>query len=46
MAAPLTHIRRTTAPSFIALGVLMNEIVIWFWIGSHDNYERLIKELR
>jgi len=28
------------------LGVLANDIVIWFWIGSHDNYERLIKELR
>jgi len=28
------------------LGVLMNDIVIWFWIGSHDNYERLISELR
>jgi hypothetical protein len=28
------------------LGVLVNDIVIWFWIGSHDNYERLIRELR
>ena len=28
------------------LGVLMNDIVVWFWIGSHDNYERLIGELR
>jgi len=28
------------------LGVLVNDIVIWFWIGSHNNYERLIKELR
>jgi hypothetical protein len=28
------------------LGVLANDIVIWFWIGSHDNYERLIRELR
>ena len=23
--------------------MLANDIVIWFWIGSHDNYERLIK---
>ena len=22
------------------------DIVIWFWIGSYDNYERLIRELR
>ena len=28
------------------LGVLANDIVIWFWMGSHDNYERLIRELR
>jgi len=28
------------------LGVLANDIVIWFWIGSHDNYERPIRELR
>ena len=28
------------------LGVLANDIVIWFWIGQHDNYERLIRELR
>jgi hypothetical protein len=26
------------------LGVLANDIVIWFWIGSHDNYERLIRD--
>jgi hypothetical protein len=31
---------------YCVLGVLTNDIVIWFWIGSHDNYERLIKELR
>jgi hypothetical protein len=28
------------------LGVLANDIVIWFWIGSHDHYERLIRQLR
>jgi hypothetical protein len=28
------------------LGVLASDIVIWFWIGSHGNYERLIRELR
>ena len=28
------------------LGVLVNDNVIWFWIGSHDNYERPIREFR
>ena len=40
--------RRSQPPIFpgLFLGVLPNDIVIWFWIGSHDNYERLIRELR
>ena len=25
-----------------ALGVLKGAIVIWFWIGSHSDYDRLI----
>ena len=26
--------------SYRALGVLEGDTVTWFWIGSHDNYER------
>ncbi|HEY0837931.1 MAG TPA: hypothetical protein VGE72_28705 [Azospirillum sp.] len=26
-----------------ALGLREGETVTWFWIGSHDEYERLIK---
>ncbi len=26
-----------------ALGVLEADTVIWFWIGTHEEYERLIK---
>ncbi|MBN2173392.1 MAG: hypothetical protein JW731_04630 [Bacteroidales bacterium] len=26
-----------------ALGVNVNEGVLWFWIGSHAEYDRLIK---
>jgi len=26
-----------------ALGLLKGETVTWFWIGSHDEYDRLIK---
>jgi hypothetical protein len=32
--------------NYRVLDVLANDIVIWFWIGSHDNYARLIRELR
>ncbi len=28
-----------------ALGVREGDVVIWFWIGTHDDYERLIKEI-
>ena len=24
-----------------ALGILENDTVTWFWVGSHDDYERL-----
>lgn len=26
-----------------ALGVIDEDAVIWFWIGTHEEYERLIK---
>lgn len=29
-----------------AMATRESERVTWFWIGSHDEYERLIKELR
>lgn len=28
-----------------AVGVLREDTMIWFWVGSHDEYERLIKQL-
>ncbi len=28
-----------------ALGVREGELILWFWIGSHDEYERLIQDL-
>jgi hypothetical protein len=28
-----------------ALAVMDKETVIWFWIGSHQEYDRLIKKL-
>jgi mRNA-degrading endonuclease RelE of RelBE toxin-antitoxin system len=26
-----------------AIGVIQNENITWFWIGSHDQYERFFK---
>lgn len=28
-----------------ALGLLEGDAVLWFWIGSHDEYENLLKHL-
>ncbi len=28
-----------------ALGIKEDDTIIWFWIGSHDDYERFLKEL-
>lgn len=28
-----------------ALGVRDAETVVWFWVGSHDDYERLLRRL-
>lgn len=28
-----------------ALGLLHDDTVTWFWIGRHDEYERLIKHM-
>lgn len=27
---------------FRALGIVAGDEIVWFWIGSHDDYERLI----
>jgi mRNA-degrading endonuclease RelE of RelBE toxin-antitoxin system len=29
--------------SYRALGVRENDVVVWFWIGSHADYDRLLK---
>jgi hypothetical protein len=28
-----------------AVGILNGEAVVWFWIGSHADYERLLRSL-
>jgi hypothetical protein len=29
-----------------AVGILNGDTVVWFWIGSHNDYEELLKGLR
>jgi hypothetical protein len=28
-----------------AVGVRVGDTVVWFWIGSHANYDRLLEQL-
>jgi hypothetical protein len=36
------HFMRVSS-SFRVLGVSVDDGVVWFWIGGHDEYERLIR---
>lgn len=29
-----------------ALGLLHNNKIVWFWIGSHSDYDNLVRQLR
>ena len=31
--------------SYRALGVIEDKNIIWFWIGSHSDYDKLIKKM-
>ncbi len=31
--------------SYRALGILEGDSILWFWIGSHDEYVRLLRHL-
>jgi len=28
-----------------ALGILKDDTIIWFWVGSHDEYDALLKKM-
>ena len=53
---PSLHFKRvhSTLPIYSArinknyrvLGILENEKIIWFWIGSHSEYDYLIKSIK
>jgi len=29
-----------------ALGIRKKEIIVWFWIGSHEDYNKLVSQIR
>jgi hypothetical protein len=29
-----------------ALGIQRNGVVIWFWIGSHSDYDKMLKKMK
>jgi len=33
------------AMDYRALGVLDGEVIVWFWIGSHAGYDKLLQQL-
>jgi hypothetical protein len=40
---PVYSVRITDA--YRALGLLEEDTIYWFWIGAHDEYERIIKSV-
>jgi hypothetical protein len=41
---PIFSVRITK--DYCAICVLQENEIIWFWIGSHSEYDRLLKQLR
>ncbi len=52
---PSLHFKKihTTQPIYSArinqnyrtIGILTGDIIVWFWIGSHDDYDKLIQSI-
>lgn len=41
---PIFSVRITK--NYRAIGVLQGEDIVWFWIGSHSDYNHLLTQLR
>ena len=41
---PIYSVRITD--DYRAVGILMDSAIIWFWVGSHSEYNRLLSQLR
>jgi len=31
--------------NYRTIGIITEDIIIWFWIGSHDDYDKLIQSI-
>jgi len=40
---PIFSVRITY--NFRVLGILTDNVIIWFWIGSHNEYDKMIKNI-
>jgi len=29
-----------------AIGIIQNDEIIWFWIGSHSDYDKMLKQMK
>jgi hypothetical protein len=41
---PVFSVRITK--NYRAVGIVQGEEIVWFWIGSHSDYNKLLKQLR
>ena len=41
---PIFSVRITK--NYRAIGIMQGEDIIWFWIGSHAEYNKILKQLR
>jgi hypothetical protein len=43
-ARPIFSVR--ISRDYRAVGIVQDDEIIWFWIGSHSGYDRLVKSIR
>jgi hypothetical protein len=43
-ARPVFSVR--ISKNYRAVGILQENEIIWFWIGSHSEYDKLVKSMR
>jgi mRNA-degrading endonuclease HigB of HigAB toxin-antitoxin module len=41
---PIFSVRITK--DYRAVGIIQGEDIIWFWIGTHSEYDKILKQLR
>jgi len=41
---PIFSVRITKG--YRAIGIIQGEDIVWFWIGNHSEYDKILKQLR